>query len=345
MKNLNYLKQFSVMLFLFLVYSGSSFAQSEIVLVYDPARIDPLTGENPDLRTAAIFEEAGYAVHLFRVRALSTATQEELDSLNNADMVYIARAVGSTNFQDPNKTAWNAIEAPVMTANMWALRSTRMNWFNSENCEAFDATPLDQILEAEILELEDPVFTGIENSTLGWWIGPYNTIATSDAGNGMVLATEVATGRPLFVRWEEFVEYYDGSIDQPSGPRTFFGLDCDGPTDGSGNQLFLYNKYTDEAKQVFLNEVARITGNLVGLHNSEFVNSIVYMDHATQQLVVEMNQLSKVEVIDLAGRQIYCSPAVNENKIFINLNFIKSGIYLVKLSNSSNNVVTKKFIK
>jgi hypothetical protein len=157
MKNLNCLKQFSVILFLFLIYSGSSFAQSEIVLVYDPARIDPFTGENPDLKTVAIFEEAGYAVHLFRVRALSTATQGELDSLSNADMVYIARAVASTNFQAPNKTAWNAIEAPVMIANMWALRSTRMNWFNSENCEANDATPLDQILDAEILDLEDPV--------------------------------------------------------------------------------------------------------------------------------------------------------------------------------------------
>jgi hypothetical protein len=47
----------------------------------------------------------------------------------------------------------------------------------------------------------------------------------------------------------------------------------------------------------------------------------------------------------LVGRQIYCSPVVNENKIFINLNFVKSGIYLVKLSNSSNNVVTAKFVK
>jgi hypothetical protein len=153
------------------------------------------------------------------------------------------------------------------------------------------------------------------------------------------------TGRPIFVRWEESEEFYPGSVDEHAGPRTFFGLDCDGPKDENGNQLFIYNSYTADAQQVFLNEVARITGNLVGLNDVEFVNSTVYMNHATQQLVVEMNQLSKVEVIDLVGRQIYCSPVVNENKIFINLNFVKSGIYLVKLSNSSNNVVTAKFVK
>ena len=344
MKNSKTLKPFSVILFLFLLFSGSSFAQTEIVLVYDPARIDPLTQENPDLRTAALFEEAGYEVNLFRVRALSAATQVELDSLNNADLVYIARAVASTNFQDPNKAAWNAIEAPVMTSNMWALRNTRMNWFNTADCEANDATPLDQILEAEILDPGDPVFAGIDGGTIDWWIGPYNTIATSDAGNGTVLATETATGRPIFIRWEELVEFYSGSVDEPAGPRTFFGLDCDGPTDENGVQLFLYNKYTDEAKQIFLNEVARMTGNLSGLKDLEFVNSTVYLNHTTQQLVVEMDQLSKVEVIDLAGRQIYSSQ-VNNNKISIDLNFVKSGIYLVKLSDSNHKIVTKKIVK
>ncbi len=344
MKNLNSFKCSSVILFLLLLFSGRSFSQTEIVLVYDPARIDPLTGENPDLRTAALFEEAGYTVNLFRIRALSSATQVELDSLNNADLVYIARAVASSNFQDPNKAAWNAIEAPIMTANMWALRSTRMNWFNSENCEAFDGTPLDQVLDAEILEPGDPVFAGIEG-TIGWWIGPYNTIATSDAGNGIVLAKEAtANGRPVFVRWEPGDEYYPESVDEPGGMRTFFGLDCDGPVDGDGNQLFLYNKYTDEGKQIFLNEVAWLTGNLSGLKNRELSHSVVYMNHATQQLFVEMDQLSRIEIIDLTGKQIYSS-TVNENRVSVVLNFVKSGIYLVKLSDRNHNVVTKKIVK
>ncbi|MFA9392834.1 MAG: T9SS type A sorting domain-containing protein [Prolixibacteraceae bacterium] len=341
-----YFKRFLVVFFLAFFVTGGLFAQMDIVYVYDPARLNTVTGVNPDEEaTVAILTEAGYTVTLFPVVALSSATQDQLDLLNNADLVYIGRAVGSTNFQDPNKTFWNEITAPVMTGNMWGIRNNRMNWFNIDQCEAFDGIGVDDVMAVDVVEIDDPVFKG-QDTPLDWWIGPYNTIAIDDAGNGMVMAVETANLRPVFVRWEADTEFYDGSVDLPYGPRTFFGMDGDGAFDADGNTLWQYSKYTEAGMQVFLNEVAWLTGNLEDNTSSKGfgLNPMVSFNQSTNQLVVEMEQLAKVAVLDVAGRQIYSGLAL-DNSITVDANAFKSGMYLVRISDNSNKVITKKFIK
>ena len=349
MKNSTFLKCSFVNLLVLLMLSGTLIAQSEIVYVYDETRTNILTGENPDLEsTGAVLEEAGYLVTPFPVISLSTATQDQLDQLNSADLVYIGRAVASTNFQDANKTFWNEITAPVMTANMWALRNSRMNWFNSADCANIDDPALEDVLDAEILEIDDPVFKDLNGETfLGWWSGPYSTIAAADGGNGLVLAVELSTMYPIFVRWDAEYEFYDGSGDMPFGPRTFFGLGNDNPRDADGNAIYNYMSYTDEAMTVFLNEVAYLTGNLVVDHtfSKEFgLNVSVNFNQSSGQLVVKMDGLAKVEVLDLVGRHVY-SGVATDKRLSTDLGFVKQGIYLVKISDKDNHAVTKKIIK
>ncbi|MFA9391992.1 MAG: T9SS type A sorting domain-containing protein [Prolixibacteraceae bacterium] len=345
MKTNFYTKGIAVGLFLVLLVTGNLFAGMNIVFVYTPTTVDSETGENPDLKTVAILEEAGYEITLFDIIDITTASDEQMETLNTADLVYIGRAVGSTNFQDPKKQIWNSIEAPIMTGNMWALRNTRMNWFNSADCVGGGEFGSEDVVEVEVLEGDDPVFANIDLSS-GWWIGAYNTIEAEDGGNGTVMLAEITSGnyRPVFVRFEAGVEFYDGAVDEPAGPRTFMGMDCD----ASGATPFNYSAYTDEAMKVFLNEVAYLTGNLednTGIFNNRnLFDASVYPTMVKNTITVEMQGLNKIEIVSLDGR-ILNSTVVNSNKATVETTGINAGLYLVKLTNSDNISVSKRIIK
>jgi hypothetical protein len=337
------LKRNAIALFLFMLFAGSVFAQSEseIVFVYDPSGLNPDTDVNPDEEsTVAILQEAGYMVTLFPVVDLSTAADDVFETLNNADLVYIGRRVGSTNFQDPNKQLWNSITAPIMTGNMWALRSNRMNWFNSESCVGGGTFGSEDVVMVEVLEEDDPVFADVDIYS-GFWVGSWNAIEADGAGNGIVMLNETENFWPVFVRFEPGLEFYDGAEDMPEGPRTFMGMD----SDNSGASEFNYSSYTEAGLQVFLNEVARLTGNLEepGSSTEIGLNAFVSFSNSNKQLVVSMNKLARIEVIDLMGRQIYSSHATNEH-IQIDLAPIKKGFYVVRLTNANNQHVVQKII-
>nr|HPR33651.1 T9SS type A sorting domain-containing protein [Prolixibacteraceae bacterium] len=183
----------------------------------------------------------------------------------------------------------------------------------------------------------------ISESIIDWWIGPYNTIATADAGNGTVLAVETMGMRPVFVRWDADSEFYPGSADMPFGPRTFFGLDGDGATDAEGNTLWQYSKYTELGMQVFLNEVAFLTGTLEDKTSAREMNlnARIGWNPANGQLSVEMNQLAKVDVLDLMGRTIYTS-SVRQDRADINLSHAGKGLFVVRIINNNQQSYTRK---
>lgn len=344
-KNL-YTKRIVVVALLAFLITGNLFAGMNIVYVYTPTTLDTETGENPDLKTVAILEEAGYEITLFDIIDITTASDEQMETLNTADLVYIGRAVGSTNFQAPKKQVWNSIVAPIMTGNMWALRNTRMNWFNTGDCVGGGDFGSEDAVEVEVLESDDPVFSNIDLSA-GWWIGAYNTIEAEDGGNGTVMLAEITTGnyRPVFVRFEEGVEFYNGAGDEPAGPRTFMGMDCD----AGGATPFNYSAYTEEAMKVLLNEVAYLTGNLEEDHTGisdqrNLIDAWIYPNMVKNKITVEMQGLNKVDIVSLDGRVI-SSTLANTNQKTIELTDIKSGIYLVRLTNSDNISVSKRIIK
>lgn len=327
-----------------LVLQSASLSAKEIVFVYNPATIDAVSGENADQPTVRLFEEQGYIVNLFPIIDITTATPEQLDSLNKADLVYIGRAVTSGNFDlGPKSDAWNAITAPMMVPSMWALRNTKMNWFNSADCSNIDSS-LTYTFKGDIIQ-DDPVFRGL-TGTVDWWSGPYSTINVTDAGNGQVLATKSGEGYVLFVRFEANTEFYTGSVSMPAGPRTFFSSASDNMSI-DGNKYYNYLGFTEPIKKVFLNEVASMMGvfNPESIKNQKLnLSASVYPVPANDQLVVEMENLQKVDVIDLSGRKVASCDAKAE-KVIMNTSNLNKGVYLLKISNIKGETLVKKITK
>lgn len=221
-------------------------------LVMDGVKIDPETGDYPDMENIFALEDEGYEVVLFYEDSLSTASQATLDTLNNANLVIIGRSCPSVDFQDPHKQVWNDIPTPMICLEMWALRNTRMNWFNTETMVRNTA---EQEFNAIINVPEDPVFDAIGNPVdpVPWMVGPFDAIGTTDPGNGTNMAMQEDDSTVLFVRFEPGEEFYPGSGDYPAEERVMIG----NGNDNSGAPFYYFN-WTIESLEVFFAEVARL---------------------------------------------------------------------------------------
>jgi hypothetical protein len=231
------------------------FAQSKGTIVYtlvmDGVKIDPETGEYPDMPHIYLLEDEGYEVIQFYNAALSTASSDALDTLYNANLIIMGRSTPSTDYGD-HKQAWNDIPTPTLCLEMWALRSSRLNWFNSTTMVSVTD---ENIYNALIDEPDDPVFAGIDVSSAVPWIdGPYDAIGVTEAGNGTILARSEDDSSAFFVRFEPDVEFFEGAGDSPAGPRTMIG----NGRDNSSAAPFDYYNFTEESEMVFLAEVARL---------------------------------------------------------------------------------------
>jgi hypothetical protein len=224
-----------------------------IVFTTRPDFIDPDTGESPDMWHIYALEDAGYEVITFYNASLSTASQETLDTLYNANLIILGRSTPSTGYQDPQKQVWNSIPTPTLCLEMWAIRNTRLNWLNTT---AINNNTEEGVYAYATIDVpDDPVFEGLDTSApVPWMISPYDVMGVTEAGNGTVLARMESDSTVLFVRWEPDVEFYDGSVDYPAGHRTLIG----NGRDNSSAAPFDYYNFTEESEQVFLAEVARM---------------------------------------------------------------------------------------
>jgi hypothetical protein len=231
-------------------------AQSKGTIVFvslqDGVKIDPVTGEYPDMPYIYTLQDAGYEVVPFYNASLSTAGMETLDTLWNADLIVMGRSTPSTIYGD-HKQAWNDIPTPIINLELWNCRSSRLNWFNTTNMVSLtgEGTVYNALIEAP----EDSVFLGMDTSApVPWAIGPIDLVGTADAGNGTVLAKMESDNTVLFVRFEPYIDFYDGAGEYPVGYRTVIG----NGRDNSGTAPFHYYTFTTESEQVFLAEVAHL---------------------------------------------------------------------------------------
>jgi hypothetical protein len=237
------------------VLSSAAFAGGTIVFVsqQDGIKIDPATGEYPDMPYFYLLRDAGYDVIPFYNASISTASQETLDTLYHADLIIMGRSTASTIYMDANKFSWNDIPKPILNLELWNCRSTRLNWFNTTSMTSNSAEG--GVYNAVIDAPADPVFAGVDTSVPVPWIeGAYDAVGTAGAGNGLLLAHMATGGNLLFVRFEPNVEFYEGAVDMPAGPRTVIG----NGRDNSGAAPFHYFTFTTESEKVFLAEVARL---------------------------------------------------------------------------------------
>ncbi|MBN2521227.1 MAG: hypothetical protein JXB17_12015, partial [Bacteroidales bacterium] len=277
MKKTIYIKKITFLFILVLLFSGPISAQTKLIMVIDTTQKQILSPDgivNPDILaeqvTMDIFLEDGYEVEIFHTNdgdaALSTKGQSAIDILNEADIIIIGRRVPSLSFDSPDKELWNGLYPPIMTSNQWALRSSRMNWFNSEDIYANTTIEDSALVYATIEDPDDEVFDDLEElfddlvitENIAWWYGSHNIMNPGDVGNGTVMAT-AAEGRPIWVRFEDGDEFYTGSIDIPAGERVYFGLGCE-----RDNLYQYYSRYTEVSKEIFLREAARLSGHKRG---------------------------------------------------------------------------------
>ena len=235
-------------------------AKATIVYVSLPTKIDESRGENADQPQIGELQALGYEVIPFYNAALELASQETLDTLNNADLVIIGRSGASGDFGGDHKEAWNKIQAPVLCLHLWALRNSRLNWFNSGSCIHYDEAEV--IMDAIVSHADDYVFTGLgvaNGDSIPWTIGPYDVIEVKDAGNGTVLAISAVDSSVQFARFNPFVEFYEGAVDYPYGYRSYMGNGNDATTDATtGLVVYNYRNWTDESDAIFLKEVERL---------------------------------------------------------------------------------------
>lgn len=188
------------------------------------------------------------------VVAQNVLTPDLLPQLNAADVVIMGRSIPSSDAGSGN-AVWDAITAPVMSMNMYAMRgmAAKCYWTPNVTCENI-SNAAGVYLQANILAPNDPVFEGMP-ATIDWWEGVGNIFSVDaegdDAGNGVLLA-ETADKRPLLIRWPAGVEYYPGSGHVPQSPRSYMGNGSDG-----GGAINYFN-FSEDAKKIFFNELARM---------------------------------------------------------------------------------------
>lgn len=229
----------------------------KIAFVSLPGKEDE-NGVHPDQAFIDELENEGYIVYPVYSNSLETAAEGLIDTLNSVDLVIIGRSANSADFGGTHRAAWNAIKAPLMALQLFTARSNRLNWLPTGSATAYD-NPGDTI-KAQIELPEDEVFTDVPidvDHTMDWVVSPYDYMETSSGGNGTVLARELISSNVLFVRWEPWVAFYEGAGDMPAGYRTLIGNGNDHAHATNGDPFNYYN-FTAQAKQVYLNEVARM---------------------------------------------------------------------------------------
>ncbi len=182
-----------------------------------------------------------------------TLAQADVDAIHaaNPDVVIMGRNIGSS--QVGNAMAeWDKIFAPVLSMNLWGMRSNRAMWI--DNASAVNVTePRDTVLQATLVGTDD-IF-GSLSGTLNFWNGPFSAFGPdgddTDHGNGTLLAS-AADGTPLMVRWDAETEFYPGAGHSAKGIRTFIG-------NGNDQDSIVYFGFTDEGASIFFNELERMS--------------------------------------------------------------------------------------
>lgn len=236
-------------------------ASKEVTVELPAGTIVFVTDDSNDNEQIEWLREQNYIVTTYYNSSFSTAPQADIDMLNSADLVIIGRSGSSGDFAGENKIAWNELTAPLILNSQWIARDSRMNWFsNAGDPAAYNPNP-SEIIRAQIQEPGDVAFEGVTigNNLLPWLDTPVNLLYVGTPTSGKVLATgapgdaESEEGGPLlFVRFDAGIEFYSGAGDAPAGPRTYFGFGAD-----EGGTSY-YWQLTDEAKQVYLNEIHRM---------------------------------------------------------------------------------------
>jgi Secretion system C-terminal sorting domain len=324
---------------------------------------DPNTGKDADQPFIDDLLAEEYKVNTHYSSSLETDSAL-VDTLNSADLVIIGRTGASGDFGGTHKTAWNNITSPVLLLHLWAARNNRLNWLPTGTTSQFDTGG--DTISAKIEVPDDSVFIGVTiaaDSTMKWVTTPYDYMATTDGGNGTVMAREAISSNVLFERWDPWVEFYSGAVDMPAGFRTLIGNGNDHAYASGGDaKLFNYYNFTDAAKQVYMNEVARMAklGKVqepVSVAEGDNIIPTVYAleqnypnpfnPTTTIKFALPKNSNVKINIYDILGRVVTRlvdgNFAAGYHKVQFNASNLASGVYFYRIE-AGNFVNVKKLM-
>ncbi|MEX0987881.1 MAG: T9SS type A sorting domain-containing protein [Bacteroidales bacterium] len=241
-------------------------------------------------------EKNGMRVTKFWPGSLSEASQDTIDMLNATDLVIVGRSPGSGDFDSPDKESWNSLTVPLILNGQYTARSNRINWFNSTS--AFHANDEPEVAYGATTMPDDMIFSNVNLMTgdsIDWCLPPHDFLDLDSTTNGEIVATFADTV-PLVVRFETGVEFYEGSVDMPSGPRTYFGFGNDNA--GPAN----YFPLTPNGQQVYLNEISNILDadlSVAKTVDTDFLLSELEYSVTTATLTPDFNPDSLSYILEL----------------------------------------------
>jgi hypothetical protein len=307
-------------------------------------KIDPDTGEYPDMPHIYALQDEGYNVTIFYNDSLTFASDATYDTLLNADLIVMGRSTPSPGYGD-HKEAWNDLPTPILNLELWNCRSNRLNWFNSDNMLSISAEGT--VYNAIIEEPDDPVFEGWDTSApIPWVVSPFDAVGVKDAGNGKVIARLESDSTAVFIRFEPEEEFYDGSGDFPGGHRTVIG----NGRDNSGQAPFDYYNFTVESEQIFLAEVARMVNlgrggdavqervDAASPSNITLLQNYPNPFNPTTKIAFEMQNKCHVKLVlyDMTGRLVKVITSGHFDAGFYEIPFdgseLPSGLYFYTIS-------------
>ncbi len=208
-------------------------------------------------------EENGFDVTVMGEFNLSEVSEDSdtIQTLNEADLVIIGRSPNSGFYRGADAEAWNEITAPViLNAQYVASNGTeRINWFSESS--AFHADEEPELAHITV-DPDNEIFSAhvdvSADNTIPWMYAPHDFLAIGDGATNGAVAAEFAEDTVVVVQYEAGSPLYttvDGEGPSPAGARTYFGF---------GNDNLDWDNFfplTEEAQQVYLNEINRLTNN------------------------------------------------------------------------------------
>ncbi len=157
-------------------------------------------------------------------------------ALNRFDLVILSRNTNSGNFSDGARPAWTTVTTPILNLSSFVARSTRLQYFPSENQNEGGGTSI------KVTDTSHPIFTNVPLEADGLvtvTTGALHTVVGVDAGNGTLIGTTADGADAAIAYFDAGIAAYDGGEVYP-GKRMFLAGTGGGYTyNEAGAQLFL----------------------------------------------------------------------------------------------------------
>ncbi len=244
-------QRWSVLLLVLALGLGSLADGATIVWVSDNKT--PAAGVPADQAWVDLLIAQGYDVNLnFRAQQGRSLDAAEVAVLNGADLIIISRDTNSGDYASnaAEITQWNGITTPILMQVGQIAQNSRWKWVNTGSTAIAQPT-----MEAMIPT--HPIFAGVSlgaNNQVAVLTTNCTFVATTDVGNGTLIAKRADNSQPWIVEWAPGVEFYAGAVEKGADKRMLFsGGGTSGVSDGTYN-------YNDAGKKMFLNAIKYLLG-------------------------------------------------------------------------------------